>query len=54
MARVIKLDDMKALWLKGGDANAAAYWEGSIAGPLIESTFQCVKNFSTSAQCFFE
>lgn len=42
VAREIKLDDMKALWLKGGDANAAAYWEGSIAGPLIENTFQCV------------
>ena len=40
ITKEIHLDDLRARWVKAGDANAAAYWEDSIAGPLIESTYQ--------------
>lgn len=40
--RLIRLDDLRATWVKAGDKNAAAYWDSSIRDALLESTFQCV------------
>ena len=42
ITREIRLDDLRARWVRPGDVNTEVYWNDSIAGPLIESTYQCV------------
>jgi hypothetical protein len=46
-ARPIDLADQRAIFVKPGDATAAAYWTAAITGALIESMVPCI----TGSRC---
>jgi hypothetical protein len=45
--RLVKVDDMRASFVRDRDVSAAEYWEQSIRQGLVERTFQC----ETGSRC---
>jgi cyclase len=45
--RLVNVDDLRAKFVKDGDATAAEYWDESIRKALVERTYQCL----TGSRC---